>query len=264
MKKIIHLSDTHVEDGLHAQRMENIVDSIILTQQPAADYVVVMTGDLMEDAGDIHHVNNARRLIDRLRDAGFIVLAVPGNHDYGDGIWGSKKHIQPFKRYFFGDTALEYPKLDMIDEIAFIGLDSMAEELNWYDRLAAEGELGLAQLIRLQTLLAQDRVQSAKYRVVYLHHHPFFPTSFHQLKDTAMLGEILENANISALLFGHNHDGRKWNGLWNIPRVYDGGSATSKNGAPCPQRVIDLDKDPAFDFDAEWLTRTSPWVRIVG
>jgi len=264
MKKIIHLSDTHLENALHTEHMHGIINGIILTRQPANDYVIIFTGDLMEDAGNPSHVDSARRCFDRLREAGFTVLAVPGNHDYGSGIWGDKKYIQPFKRYFFGDGAIEYPKLDLIDDIAFIGLDSMAEELNWYDRLAAEGELGIAQLKRLQTLLSQANVQHAKHRVVYLHHHPFFPTSFHQLKDTAILGELLENAKISALLFGHNHDGRKWNGMWNIPRVYDGGSATSKNGAPCPQRVIDLDQDPAFDFDAEWLTRTSAWVRIVG
>lgn len=40
--------------------------------------------------------------------------------------------------------------MDIIENIAFMGLDSMAEELNWTDRLFAQGELGNKQLKRLE------------------------------------------------------------------------------------------------------------------
>jgi hypothetical protein len=57
-------------------------------------------------------------------------------------------------------------------------------------------------------MLHADDVKQCKYRVVYLHYHPIHLTFFHQLKDSDALGEVLKPANISALLFGHNHDGR--------------------------------------------------------
>ena len=63
---------------------------------------------------------------------------------------------------------------------------------------------------------------------------------------------ILKKSKISALLFGHNHDGRVWSGRWGISRVYDGGTSTGKGGKPNPHRVIDLSRDPAFDYDAQF------------
>ena len=95
-------------------------------------------------------------------------------------------------------------------------------------------------------------VYAAKYKVIYLHHHPFHPQPFHYLKDSEELGCILRQFKIDALFFGHNHDGRKWNGKWSITRVYDGGTSTGKKGKPAPHRVIDLSRDPVFDYDAEF------------
>ena len=96
----------------------------------------------------------------------------------------------------------------------------MAEELNWHDRLFAEGQIGKEQLKRLADLLKNDpEVQKCKHKVVYLHHHPFHYRPAHHLKDTKALGRVLKANPVSALLFGHNHDGRVWNGKWNIPRI---------------------------------------------
>jgi predicted phosphohydrolase len=166
---------------------------------------------------------------------------------------GSSKYIDKFKKDFFRTKKITYPIKTVIDKIAFFGLDSMAEELHWYDRLFAEGELGKKQLKRLSEMFSKDEeVKACKYKMVYLHHHPFHPKPFHHLKDSEDLGKILKKNKISALLFGHNHDGRVWSGKWGIPRVYDGGTSTSKEGKPNPHRVIDLSKDPAFDYDARF------------
>ena len=52
MKKIIHLSDLHI--GFNGQdlkrRLEAIVQSIIFVKESAKDYVIVLTGDLVEKA----------------------------------------------------------------------------------------------------------------------------------------------------------------------------------------------------------------------
>lgn len=253
MKKIIHLTDTHLGYKDLSSRMKEIITRIIFTKEEADNYVIVHTGDVVEDATDDGSYEEAVMHFKRLKDAGFHVLVVPGNHDYGSGILASKKYVKKFKKAFFGKTKITYPKLDVIGDIAFIGLDSMAEELNWYDRLSAEGELGKSQLKRLAKMLAEDEaVQKAAYKVVYLHHHPFHPKPFLHLKDSEELGDIIKQHDISAILFGHNHDGKKWNGKWGVSRVYDGGTSTGKKGKPCPHRVIDLSKEPVFDYDAEF------------
>ena len=94
-------------------------------------------------------------------------------------------------------------KLDIIDEIAFIGLDSTAEELNGFDRFFSEGELGETQLRRLKRILKKSVVASRK-KVVYLHHHPFDYKVGMQLQDSDDLRDIIEN-KIDMLLFGHYH-----------------------------------------------------------
>lgn len=253
MKKIIHLTDTHIGYKGLSERMGDIVTRMIFNKKNAEDYIVVHTGDVVEDATRRGSYSEALAHFKRLTKAGFTVLFVPGNHDYGTGSKGSSKYVSKFKKSFYGTTNITYPIKTIIDDVAFIGLDSMAEELNWNDRLFAEGELGKKQLRRLSNMLENDAdITDAKYRVVYLHHHPFHPKLFHHLKDSKKLGKILVKHDISALLFGHNHDGKVWSGEWGIPRVYDGGTSTGKKGKPSPHRVIDLSQAPALDYDAQF------------
>ena len=251
MKKIIHLSDTHVGYDNLSRRMRDIVTRIIFTKENAENYIIVHTGDVVEDATADGSYEEALSQFNRLKQAGFTVLFVPGNHDYGTGIRGVESYVKAFKKAFYGTEEITYPIKTIIDNIAFIGLDSMAEELNWYDRLFAEGELGSAQLLRLKNMLENDHaIKQAEYKVIYVHHHPFHPPIFNRLKDSDALGEMLQSHQIDALLFGHNHDGLVWNGKWGIKRAYDAGTSTGKQGRPSPHRVIDLSRDPSFDYDA--------------
>jgi 3',5'-cyclic AMP phosphodiesterase CpdA len=253
MKKIIHLSDLHIGYEDLGERFHCIMENIIFTKEPANEYVVVVTGDVVENATRSASYQEAKMCVEKLEEAGFTVLAVPGNHDYGTGNLGSKKYVALFKETFFEKPNVKYPKLDIIEGTAFLGLDSMAEELNWYDRLFANGELGDKQLRRLDNMLNRKAVRDCEYRVVYLHHHPFDPWPFHELKDSEELGEILKShANIDALLYGHNHAGKKRNGKWGIPRCYDAGTTTRKEGGTGEHRVIDLSRDARFDYDGDF------------
>ncbi|MEW5765974.1 MAG: hypothetical protein AB1824_13500, partial [Acidobacteriota bacterium] len=94
-------------------------------------------------------------------------------------------------------------------------------------------------------------VRSARHRVVYLHHHPFDPMGpLHELKDALGLARVLkENGPLDALLFGHNHAGGAYAGVWGIPRCYDAGTSTRKEGQPGPLRLMDLSEDPSWDVD---------------
>lgn len=273
MKKIIHLSDLHY--GWQKQTdvaLQTIITNILFEKEPASDYVVVVTGDLVNNAHDKKH-KKVRASFDKLVEEGFTVLVVPGNHDYGNGILGSSKFVPEFKKIFFNDKDRQYPKLDIVydrsfpdklaEAISFIGLDSMAEELGLLDHLWAEGELGEAQLLRLEQILNKADVRACGKRVIYLHHHPFDPLAFHQLKDSEKLREVINayveaGGMIDALLFGHNHLGRSHLGKWNILRCYDGSSSTGKKkdeSQPVLQRVMDLRRDPRWDYSGDFHLR---------
>ena len=254
-RKIIHLSDLHVgyaEQDLSA-RFQKILSNIAHRCQPSSNYVILITGDLVELATDeVSHLE-VRKHLKEIEEAGFRVLVVPGNHDYGTGNLGYKKYVSIFKEIFFNDPEIKYPKLDLFDEIAFIGLDSTAEELHWYDRLFSEGELGQMQLEGLDKILTMSSVVACQKRVVYLHHHPFDPWPLHELKDSDRLGHVLlKHNNVDALLYGHNHRGKKHE-KWGIARCYDAGSSTRKNNVLSVHRVIDLFQDPCFDRDEDFL-----------
>jgi len=185
------------------------------------------------------------------------VLVVPGNHDYGTGTRGYANSVTSFKERYYGSKRITYPKLDLIGKIAFIGLDSTADELHWRDRFLSEGEIGVAQLRRLKRMLNRPEVISRK-KVVYLHHHPFDFKLGMQLKDSSDLKVIIEN-KVDMLLFGHYHvnpvtAGKIYNGVWGIPRCYNAGSSTHKNGNIGFHRVIDLSNaDPRMDYDGNFI-----------
>jgi 3',5'-cyclic AMP phosphodiesterase CpdA len=255
MKQIVHLSDLHVGFRDLGDRLRDLVAHFIAELQPADNYVIVITGDLVEKP-DVHApYQETRDSVDALESAGFTVLMVPGNHDYNDGILLDKTFVPQFKEVFYGEPNLQYPKVDIVDSIAFIGLDSLAEELHWYDRMFADGELGDAQLQRLDNVLGDSTVASCRHRVVYLHHHPFTLVPLSELKDARKLRRVLQkHGNVDALLFGHHHLGRTRKNVWGIPRCYDGGTATGMRPGTVLQRILDLSQDPTHDFDSAIYT----------
>lgn len=271
MKRIIHMSDLHVGYEDFGDRFRSITDNLIFEKgNKACEYVLVITGDLVDNAHNAESYPEVKAALDTLRNAGFEhILVVPGNHDYGTGSHGDKKFVTLFQQAFYGDKR-GFPRKDIIDGITFIGLDSMTEELNWYDELWAEGELGDQQLRRLKAILRDDDVRLCKKRVVYLHHHPFQWRPLHKLKDSRKLKEVLVEAqgqgvSIDAVLFGHNHEGKVHNGQWGIPRCYDAGTATLKPRPKylnwCPwfkvrssTRVINIEKEEVYlDYELPLL-----------
>jgi predicted MPP superfamily phosphohydrolase len=257
MRKIIHLSDLHVGHEDCGKKFHALIDNITFLKQPANNYIVLISGDIVENANHIEFIEEAVAAIEQLTEHGYKVLVIPGNHDYGTGTAGNEKFVDLFKEKYFKSREISYPKLDLIDEIAFIGLDSTAEELHWLDRFLCEGELGKKQLKRLEKMLNEPEVASRK-KVIYLHHHPFDFKLGMQLRDNNDLRKIIEN-KIDMLLFGHYHAdaasaGKIFHGKWGIKRCYNAGSSTHKNGNIGFQRVIDLsDADPRMDYDGNFI-----------
>ncbi|MHC4725504.1 MAG: metallophosphoesterase family protein [Planctomycetota bacterium] len=152
MKKIIHLSDLHIGyEGMY-ERFRAVIHHLAMIKQPAKNYVVVITGDIVDEASDLNY-SMARECLDMLSNQGYRVLVVPGNHDYGSGNCADKKWVKEFKVRFFDTANITYPKQDIINKVAFIGLDSMEKELGTWDRRAANGELGKRQRDALDKML---------------------------------------------------------------------------------------------------------------
>ncbi len=261
MKKIIHISDLHTGYENCTEKFDKLANMILLNCIPAEEYVIVITGDLVDDATETDY-SEVITILTKLKEAGFEILIVPGNHDYGTGAIANKKYVEKFKKAFFYTTRKEfYPYFKLVSKtpnqiIAFIGLDSMAGELKFFSgKFWAEGELGDEQLERLEILLNKPEIKACSKRVVFLHHHPFdtaLELPFLYLKDSDKLQKIIAG-KVDALLFGHKHSGKEHNGKWNIPRCYDAGSSTGKKGEISPVRIIDLSTDVSNDKIVNFL-----------
>jgi len=74
-----------------------------------------------------------------------------------------------------------------------------------------------------------------------------------KLNDAEAFEKVCTRHSIDALLFGHKHQGKKWNARWGIKRLYDGGTSTGKGDDLWRHRVIDLTRDPRMDYDGDFL-----------
>lgn len=275
--KIVHLSDTHVgvEDNL--SRLNRIVDKIIDTQDPS-NTIVIHTGDLIESYGEVL-CSQGQGCLNRLTDNDFQVLLVPGNHDYGHGFMLSPSKAEAFREYFdleiFGSNPEGFPVINRIGDCMFIGLDSSACELGFFDRLFAEGNVGADQRADLSRALNSAINQGLK-TVVYMHHHPFIDgysvrpdigdpeflhkivpwltRGFRRLKDAYSLIQVLRDKT-DILLFGHHHLGM--NHAFEAERygmllALDGSSSTATRMDTDSMRVRVIDTD-TFTFETLFI-----------
>ena len=158
MKKIIHLSDLHVGHEDCGDKFHALIDNITFLKQPADNYAILVTGDIVDNATKSDQTNEAVDGLRQLEERGYRVLVVPGNHDYGTGTRGYANSVNSFKERYYGSKRITYPKVDIIGKIAFIGLDLTADELHWRDRFLSEGEIGATQLRRLKRMLNRPEV----------------------------------------------------------------------------------------------------------
>jgi len=283
--KIIHFSDIHIGNkdkgylekySLCDDRFSLIIDNLHaklkeLHKFQKKDCVIVITGDLVNQAGTVDkdgNYENYKIIKDKfieLNNSGFKnILIIPGNHDYYKPYLHAKKlFIQVFKDNFWGftkDPALtdDYPKLNIINKVAFLGLDTMSDEKGLIKGWGACGKLGQLQRGRLvDLLLNNEAVQNCKHRVVYLHHNPFDQYYWHILEDAKEFKELLTNYNrayaskkIDLLLFGHTHNAQKYECNCGILRSYEAGTTTRKLRMPGVHRLIDIEH-PNKDIDLD-------------
>lgn len=256
---ILHLSDLHLGAKFSAERMQKLVHAIFARFADGARPVIVITGDLVNNPWGSNY-QRAADYLDTLRQGGFPVLVIPGNHDYGAGFFNWPPFEKKFREMFLPKPGNGYPCVDILGSTAFIGLDTSAAELHWWDLWGPNGEIGKGQLGKLATLLEQDSIRHARHRVLYMHHHPNDSGSFMGLKDWQALHQLIDKPGLfSAVLFGHRHlvapAGKAvLQSLQYIPRVYDAGASLQKPGYPQgPHRLIHLDQPPQTDVDLKLL-----------
>jgi len=259
VKKIIHISDLHAGGGDSLDRQPEDVVSALIDEYDgrAEDYVVVITGDLVQVVSPENDEPFAavQTELRKLEEAGFELVVVPGNHDLGTGSKADPRMVRIFEETFYGNVR-RFPRLFCKGGIAFVVLNSMADELHFWDRWFAQGEIGDVQLDYMVHLFQSEEAKACEKRVLCLHHHPFDWLPLHQLRDKRALHRTLRDrvmsgedpVTVDAILYGHNHRGKKRVDKWNIRRAYDAGSATLRRSttALAPRshiREINIEND---------------------
>jgi len=261
--KIIHLSDLHVgkeDKGVIFQSIVNKINELT----PASDYIIVITGDLIQSAikdekSNSIHLNEVITQITKLESSGFKVLVVPGNHDYGNAKKINSKLMTLFKTKLYGNANESFPRIYPTNDIVFIGLDSIEGEFDAKINsaepepekviiLGTIGQIGKDQRDRLIGKLKDYESQKDIKFVVYLHNDPFTNRFAFYLKDRDELKTIFEN-KISLLLCGHTHENRTWDN-WGF-QTFNAGSSTNKKEYHDKIRCIDTSTVP---FEVSFLT----------
>lgn len=251
--RIIQLSDLHIGKSNNLEKANRVVEWILGNQDLHDSRVVIITGDLVDD-GQTWQFEQARELIDRLRQAEYLVLVAPGNHDYGpDGFRESSVSKRDFRELI--SQVEEYPALFTEAGQAFVLLDSMEAEMDNIELWGAQGYLGLKQLQKLDKLLDELSANPAVENVILAqHHHPFDYLFYHGLRDHADLKGIIsrrqaEEPRVNVLLFGHKHIDHRFNDpgenkeeLFGIDLIYASGQTVERNeDGKMTLPVIDLE-----------------------
>jgi 3',5'-cyclic AMP phosphodiesterase CpdA len=136
------------------------------------------------------------------------ITVIPGNHDaYIPSVVKARTFERLFAPYMTNDLAGEaggadYPFVHLRDEVALVGVTSAVATRD----LGAWGEIGTAQLERLEAVLAAPELRG-RTRLVLVHHPPVRQKGDEQrnLRDRAALAAVLARVGAELVLHGHDH-----------------------------------------------------------
>ena len=194
MARLIHLSDLHF--GAHDQRLVDAVEARIGEETPD---LVVISGDFTQRART-EQFEDACAFLERLRDKGHEVLAVPGNHDVPlyDVF---RRFLSPLTRYkrYIDDTLCPVHELP---GVTVVGINT-ARSLTFSD-----GRINEEQM----TFIRDTFARSANEMRVLVTHHPLFALPVGETgevkkavgrNDLAL--DAAAEAGVDMLLAGHHH-----------------------------------------------------------
>ena len=195
MARLIHLSDLHF--GAHDQRLVDAVADRVDEEKPD---LVVISGDFTQRART-EQFKEACDFLERLRDSGHDVLAVPGNHDVPlyDVF---RRFLSPLTRYqrYIDDTLCPVHQLA---GVTVLGINT-ARSLTF-----SEGRINEEQIQFIRDTFS--RSDPAAMRVLVTH-HPLFALPVGEtgeVKQAVGRSELALDAageaGVDMLLAGHHH-----------------------------------------------------------
>ena len=194
MPRLVHLSDLHF--GAHDPTLVEAVERKVNENEPD---LVVISGDFTQRART-EQFQEACRFLERLRDAGHDVLAVPGNHDVPlyDVL---RRFLSPLTRYmrYIDDTLCP---LQEIPGAVLLGINT-ARSLTFKDGRISEEQMNFIR----ETFERTDRDATR----ILVTHHPLFAL---QVGDSVapavgrseLALDAIGDAGVDLLLAGHNHE----------------------------------------------------------
>jgi 3',5'-cyclic AMP phosphodiesterase CpdA len=255
MPRLIHLSDLHF--GAHDPRL---VEGVERKVKEAAPDLVVISGDFTQRART-EQFQDACRFLERLRDAGHEVLAVPGNHDVPlyDVF---RRFLSPLTRYmrYIDDTLCP---LQEIPGATVLGINT-ARSLTFKDGRISEEQMTFIR----QTF---DRTDPQATRILVTH-HPLFALQVGEGMTPAvgrseLALDAIGDAGVDMLLAGHNHHASIHNARELVTRagpslVIQAGTATSTRvreqqqsfnriDIDCPRVTVTVESWNGSDFVAK-------------
>lgn len=193
MTRLIHLSDLHF--GAHDPVLVAAVEERVDAEQPD---LVVISGDFTQRART-EQFEQACAFLERLRDAGHDVLAVPGNHDVPlyDVL---RRFLSPLTRYrkYIDDSLCPFHDLP---GAKVLGINT-ARSATFKD-----GSISQEQIDFIRETFSKTDIDVPRVLVT---HHPLFalPTGDGIGKPIDNQAEVLETIatiGVDVLLAGHNH-----------------------------------------------------------
>ena len=195
MARLIHLSDLHF--GAHEPRLVDAVAERIDEEKPD---LVVISGDFTQRART-EQFKDACEFLDRLREAGHDVLAVPGNHDVPlyDVF---RRFLSPLTRYkrYIDDTLCPVHELA---GVTVVGINT-ARSLTFSD-----GRINEDQMKFIRETFGRSNPDALRVLVT---HHPLFALPLGEtgeVKRAVGRNELALDAaaesGVDMLLAGHHH-----------------------------------------------------------
>jgi 3',5'-cyclic AMP phosphodiesterase CpdA len=245
--KIAHISDLHIDINYKQANLKNVNKLFEYLYDEKFDHVVV-TGDITENA-EPSAFEFARKLFQKygLMNSDKLTLVI-GNHDIYGGVHlaedilnypskcrntNYKRQIEQFE-YYFSESFKNctrliegtlFPYVKILDELMFIGMNSIAEYSVIRNPFASNGKISRSQLNALE-LIDNISGYNPKKRILLTHHH-FCKDTFDVSPDSGSLWPAIErqtmklrnkkklikkfrNSGIDTVLHGHLHETKEY------------------------------------------------------
>jgi len=245
MARLIHLSDLHF--GAHDPRLVDAVAQRVDEEKPD---LVVISGDFTQRAR-IEQFKEACEFLDRLREAGHDVLAVPGNHDVPlyDVF---RRFLSPLTRYkrYIDETLC--PMHDL-PGVTVLGINT-ARSLTFKD-----GRISHEQLKFIRESFERSDPNSLRVLVT---HHPLFALPVGETGDVERAAgrselalDAAADAGVDMLLAGHHHTASTHSARDLVTRA--GPALVVQAGTATSTRLRDEEQSfNRIDIDEERVTLT--------